>query len=118
MRGLATFEKVFLHRTPVDGRKQINGLSALVEAEMGEDPFGSGLFVFINKRRDSVRLLYWDKSGFALWTKRLERETFRWPLRLQDSVVTLSVRELMWLLDGLDILALRPHETLSFAAVR
>ena len=66
MRDISSFANVYLHREPVDGRKQINGLSLLVSQGMKKDPFGQGLFAFVNKGRDVVRLLYWDRTGFAL----------------------------------------------------
>ena len=118
MREISTFGAIHLHRKPVDGRKQINGLSEIVQGAMGRDPFGEGLFVFVSKSRDILRLLYWDKTGFAMWVKRLEKEKFRWPLRAEGEVVELSPKELAWLLDGLDIMRLRPHETLKFSSVR
>lgn len=118
MRELGSFDQIYLHRLPVDGRKQINGLSSIAEGAMGKDPFSAALFVFVGKSRDLVRLLYWDKTGFAMWVKRLEKEKFRWPLKLEEDVVTLSSRELGWLLAGLDITKVKPHETLSFSSVR
>lgn len=61
---------VYLHRAPVDFRKSINGLSALVEQDMGVSPFTEALFVFGCRSRDKVKVLYWDKTGFCLWHKR------------------------------------------------
>ena len=76
MKSPKDFKGVYLHRNPVDMRKAINGLSALVqEAGMGE-LMGPNLFVFSGKRRDVIKVLYFDKSGFCLWQKRLEREKF------------------------------------------
>ena len=65
---------VYLHRDPVDFRKSINGLSVIVESEMAHSPLSGALFVFCNGRRDKLKCLYWDRSGFALWYKRLEQE--------------------------------------------
>lgn len=70
---------VYLHREPVDFRKSINGLAALVEQGLGMDPFAPALFVFGNRRRDRVKILGWEKNGFWLLTKRLEAERFVWP---------------------------------------
>ena len=61
---------IYLYKQPVDFRKSINGLSAIVEAEMDRSPFSGAVFVFCNRRRDKVRALYWDKTGFCLWYKR------------------------------------------------
>ncbi len=64
---------VYLHRKPVDFRKSINGLSIIVESEMALSPLSGALFVFCNKKRDKLKLLYWDKSGFALCTSDWSR---------------------------------------------
>jgi len=118
MRAIQTFNQILLHRQPVDGRKQINGLAIIVSDAMGTSPLGPALFAFVNKGRDTVRLLYWDRSGFALWTKRLEKESFKWPLKAKESTLTLSPAQLSWLLDGLDILAQPPHEVLKFTDIK
>ena len=117
MRSIHEFSEIYLHRVPVDGRKFINGLSIIVQDEMKRNAFTGGLFVFTNKKRDVIRILYWDRSGFALWMKRLEEEKFRWPVKSKDEVVTLSSVELNWLLDGFDITRMRPHKTLAYCAV-
>ena len=62
---------IYLYMDIVDLRKQINGLIVVVEQDMGLNPFRDALFVFCNKKRDKVKILYWDKTGFALWYKRL-----------------------------------------------
>ena len=69
MRAISDFQGVFLHRDPVDGRKAINGLSEIVEAAQMGVLQGPNLFVFCGKRRDVIKILYFDKSGFALWQK-------------------------------------------------
>ena len=83
---------------------------------LGHDPFGEALFVFRNRRRDRVKVLYWEGSGFALWMKRLERERFHWP-RGEGTMLTLSGQQLNWLLDGFDLARWRPHRRLHFDAV-
>lgn len=117
MRDLASFQNVYLHRQPVDGRKQINGLSILVNQSMEHDPFGTGLFAFVNKGRDVIRLLYWDRTGFALWTKRLEKDKFRWPAKFDSDVIELDAKGLSWLLEGLDLAAFQPHQAVSYTAI-
>ena len=62
---------IYLYMDIVDFRKSINGLIVVVEQDMGLNPFRDALFVFCNKKRDKVKILYWDKTGFALWYKRL-----------------------------------------------
>ena len=78
--------EVLLCRTPVDFRKAINGLSILVEQEYGLDPFAPRIFVFTNRKRDRLKLLYWDRTGFALWLKRLEKARFPWPAEGEATV--------------------------------
>jgi transposase len=108
--------EVLLCRKAVDFRKSINGLSLLVEQELGLDPFRPQIFAFTNRRRDRVRLLYWERSGFVLWMKRLEKARFPWPDE-GDAVMSFTGRELNWLLDGIDVFRLRPHATLSYDSV-
>jgi transposase len=107
---------VYLCREPVDFRRQINGLAALVQEELHLDPFCEALFAFTNRRRDRVKVLYWERSGFVLWMKRLERERFHWP-RAEGALITLSGQELNWLLDGFNLALWRPHPRLHFDAV-
>ena len=109
--------EVFLCREVVDFRKSINGLSALVEEHLGLSPFGSQLFVFCNRRRDKLKILYWERSGFVLWYKRLEKQRFPWPSRDKSDVLTMTGRELNWLLDGIDLFRIKPHEELSYEKV-
>ena len=108
---------VYLCREVVDMRKSINGLSILVEEGLSLDPFGPSLFVFCNRKRDKVKILYWERTGFVLWYKRLEKNRFAWSLPGSDEIVALSGRELNWLLDGIDVFAMKPHEEVSFETV-
>ena len=118
MRVIQTFSQILLHRQSVDSRKQINGLAVMVAHAMCTSPLVPALFAFVNKGRDTVRLLYWDRSGFALWTKRQEKESFKWPLKAKESTLTNSLAQLSWLLDGLDILAQGPHEVPKFTDIK
>ena len=70
---------IYLCQDPVDFRLGINGLSVLVEATLNFDPFSRNLFCFVNKSRTQIKVLYWQRSGFCLWLKRLEEERFKWP---------------------------------------
>ena len=67
---------IYLHRDPVDFRKAINGLAVMVSEAMGLAPCEPAFFVFCNKHRTQLKVLYWDNTGFALWQKRLEKERF------------------------------------------
>jgi transposase len=108
--------EVLLCCDPVDFRKAINGLSILVEQELALDPFAPKLFAFTNRKRDRIKLLYWDRTGFALWLKRLEKARFPWPAS-GEATLTMTGRELNWLLDGIDWLRLKPHADLSYDSV-
>ena len=105
---------VYLCREPVDMRKSINGLSLLVQEAMELNPFDEAVFVFCNRLRDKVKILAWERNGFVLWYKRLERERFKWPDTEGDDVMNLSGQQLNWLLDGYDIARMQPHKTLFF----
>ena len=108
---------VHLCRDSVDFRKQMRGLSVLVQEELDLDPFSSHLFAFCNRRRDHVRVLYWERNGFAMWQKKLETDKFPWPRKVGQEVLELSGRELNWLLDGIDVYAMRPHDVISYESV-
>ncbi|OZQ58513.1 IS66 family insertion sequence element accessory protein TnpB, partial [Paenibacillus taichungensis] len=80
----------------------IDGLAALVQGGLGLNPFSPCLFVFCNRGRDKLKMLYWEHNGFWLFYRRLERGTFRWP-ESRENKVTITYRELRWLLDGLSL---------------
>ena len=116
---------IYLAQEPVDFRLGINGLSVLVEATLRFDPFSCNLFCFTNKRKTQIKVLYWQRTGFCLWQKRLEEERFRWPMHLpplardtkRPPVVELTEEQLHWLLDGLDLKHLKPHRALEYRSV-
>lgn len=103
MRPDPSLPAVFLHKTPVDFRKAVDGLAAIVEREMDHDPFSKALFVFINRRRNRLKILCWEDNGFCLYYKRLETTRFHWPNHLDDAVITLNGQQLNWLLDGYNL---------------
>jgi transposase len=111
------YPEVYLYRGWMDMRKSINGLAVIVEQEMELDPFAETLFVFCNRARDKVKILCWEKNGFILWYKRLEKQRFHWPARIEKEVVTLTGEQLNWLLDGFDIWSNEPHARLQFSVV-
>lgn len=116
MRMFVDLESVYLHRDPVDFRKSIDGLSLLVDQAMGLSVFDAALFVFCNKRRDKLKILYWDSSGFCLWYKRLEKEKFKWPRKDDRDVITLTEEQFHWLLRGFDLRQLQPHKSLKYCS--
>jgi transposase len=110
--------EVYLCRAPVDMRRGVSGLSAVVEQGLGLDPFAKRLVVFCSRRRDKIKILYWERSGFVLWYKRLEKARFPWPTpESPDAGVVMTGRELNWLLDGIDLFSVRPHAELRFDSV-
>jgi len=106
--------RVYLATGHTDMRKAINGLSILVQGHMALDPFAGHLFAFCNRRRSMVKILYWDRNGFCLWQKRLERHKFVWP-KSRQQVLALDGRQLHWLLEGLDIQQTRAHKSLHYS---
>ncbi|MEH6395859.1 IS66 family insertion sequence element accessory protein TnpB [Pseudoalteromonas sp.] len=81
---------IYLHRPVVDFRKSINGLANIVVAEMNLNVMSGALFIFCNKSKDKLKILYWDKTGFALWHKRLENNKFKWPNAEHESLIFVS----------------------------
>jgi transposase len=110
MRPSNDLPAVYLCRDIVDFRKGIASLSVLVEGTLELDPFSEHLFVFCNRKRDKVKILYWERNGFCLWQKSLERARFKWPRQAPDSIITLTGQQLNWLLDGLDVMRMQAHE--------
>ena len=85
---------IYLHRSPVDFRKAVNGLCELVQDELEMNPFDENLYVFCNRKRDRLKILHWDRTGFVLWYKRLEKEKFKWPVDDVETVCYDRVKEL------------------------
>ncbi len=110
-------ERVFLHRAPVDMRKQMNGLAILAQQVLQVDPLSGSLFVFINRSGNKLKLLIWERNGFVIWYKRLERDKFHWPKAMSDSVVTLSCEQLNWLIDGYDVWRMQPHTAVHYCVL-
>jgi len=117
MRLFSDVPQVYLHREPVDFRKAINGLVLIIEGEMALSPYADALFLFCNKQRDKMKVVYWDETGFCLWYKRLEKAKFKWPRKLDADIVELTEEQLHWLLRGLDITRMNPHSRLKYDAV-
>ena len=108
--------KVYLALESTDMRKSINGLSILVSEYLELDPFTGHLFAFCNKKRNMVKILYWDRNGFCLWHKRLEKHKFKWPAS-KSEMMTIGRHELSWLLDGLEISQKEAHTPLKYSTV-
>ncbi len=108
--------KVYLAIGNTDMRKSINGLSILVSEYLELDPFSGHLFAFCNRRRNMLKILYWDRNGFCIWHKRLEKHSFKWPAS-KTEIMTIGQRELNWLMDGLEICQKNAHKSLKYSAL-
>lgn len=113
MQSLERFSQVYLHRDPVDMRKSINGLSLIVLEEMKLTFDLDRLFVFVSRCGKKLKLVYWDRTGFALWYKRLEQQRFKWPKNHDDEVIVGCSEQLEKLLLGFDIFQ-KPHLFLHY----
>jgi transposase len=105
--------RVFLAPGNTDMRKAINTLSILVEDSLRLDPFSGHLFAFCNRSHTILKVLYWDRNGFCLWQKRLEKHRFTWP-QDRNEVMEIGATELSFILEGLDIRAVKPLENLNY----
>ncbi len=104
MMHLPASVRVYLCSVPCDMRRSFDGLHALVTGTLKLDAFGGHLFVFSNRRRDRVKILYWDRDGFAVWAKRLEEGTYAMPFEEGDQLRReITAQELGALLSGIDL---------------
>jgi transposase len=96
---------IFVATQPVDGRKGVDSLVAIVRCALLQNPLSGHLYVFFSKRSNRVRVVYWDRNGFALWTKRLEKGRFhaRWSQDGQLSAHAMEAAELALLLEGIEL---------------
>ena len=113
MRMFVEPDDIYLHTDFVDFRKSINGLLAIIESELALNAFNGAVFIFCNKKQDKLKPLYWDKTGFALWYKRLEKQRFKWPKCDELKHAKLSEQQLTWLLGGYDMVG---HRSLNYTA--
>jgi transposase len=116
MLTLSSSHRVYLACGSTDLRKSIDGLAALVQEGFGLDPFSPCLFVFCNRERNKLKILYWEHNGFWLFYRRLERGTFQWPTG-SEGTITVSSRELRWLLDGLALTQRQAHPKVTAETV-
>ena len=109
MLSLPPSVRIFVATQPVDGRKGADSLMVIVRDVFGHDPLGGHLFVFFSKRCDRVRIVYWDRNGFAMWSKRLERGRFR-PTFASDGALgsnSIEAAELALIVEGIDLAGAR-----------
>jgi transposase len=106
--------RIFIRPGYTDLRKASNGLTVIVQEEMKQDPFSGSVYVFCNRERKLLKAVYWDKTGFWLCQKRLEKEKYPWPSTI-EAVRELNIEELKMLLSGIDFFA--AHKTLYYKKV-
>ena len=116
LRPAHSMAKIYLYRDPVDFRKSYRGLAAIVEQELGHNPFDGDLYAFTNRQRNKIKCLFWEDNGFVLYYKALAEEKFRWP-KPQDEIMALSTEQINWLLDGYDIGLMQGHKKLHYEAL-
>ena len=105
---------VYLAAGPTDLRNNIDGLAIMVERQFKLDPFSASLFVFCNRKRDKIKILFWDKNGFWLYYRRLEGGTFNWPARENGRrTIAVTEQQLSWILDGLSLDEAAAHKEVT-----
>jgi len=103
---LPAVNRILLCREPIDMRKSFDGLAGVASKQLDENPLSGTLFVFFNKNRSMVKMLFWDHGGFAIIAKRLEKGTFQIP-RKTESKIVLSPTELQLILEGINLGSIR-----------
>lgn len=104
---------IYLYRDAVDFRKGYRGLSAIVEIELGRNPFDGGLYVFTNREHNKIKCLFWEDNGFVLYYKSLAEEKFHWP-KHSDELLALTGQQINWLLDGYNLAQMKGHKKLEY----
>ena len=107
--------KIHIAAEPIDMRKAIDGLSALVVEVLEQDPQSGHVFVFRNKRSNKVKALYWDRNGFVMHYKRLEKGSFKFPTELTDGCFEVTQQQLSWLLAGLEFMLMSSFPELNYS---
>lgn len=115
MLALTESVQVFVALEVIDFRKSLDGLAMLIAGHMQSQPQSGHVYVFRNRSFDRVKCLYWDKNGFVLHYKRLEKGRFRFPKMAGDSVLKVSHDQLSWLLAGLDFCLMNQFSELNYA---
>lgn len=107
--------EVYLVLGITDMRKSVNGLSFIISEILEQDLYGGHLFVFCNRSRKIIKVLCWDRNGFCIWYKKLDRDRFPWPDD-ESEVRKISDRQLSWLLEGLNIDQPHAYQALNYDA--
>ena len=110
--------RVFLCTKPTDLRKSFDGLTGLVQECFGQDPLTGHLFLFLNRRRDRIKILYFDRDGLAIWYKRLESGSFQLPNAVAQDGIELQPAQLAMLLSGIDLRTARQRKRFQLRRLR
>ncbi len=116
MRPSRALSKIFIYREPIDFRKSHRGLAAIIELDLMHDPFAGYLYAFTNRQRNKIKCLFWEDNGFVLYYKSLAEEKFKWP-KQTDELISITGEQINWLLDGYDIMQMKPHKKLDYDSV-
>lgn len=117
MLSMAAGTRIFVAAGATDMRKGFNGLQGIITSQLGQDPLSGHLFLFVNRRRDKLKILYWDGDGWAIWYKRLEQGTFQMPTMDKDQKsVAIRSEELTMLLRGIDLNSAKRRKRLALAS--
>jgi len=108
--------KIFFAVDPVNMHRSFDGLAMITQEVLKQNPLSSNIFIFRNKRADKVKIIYWDRNGFVIYYKRLEKGRFKYP-KTNQICLELSNLELNLLLDGIDFTRLKPLPTLHYEFV-
>jgi transposase len=106
--------KVYLVLGVTDMRKGIDGLLHIVAGHLQRNILSGGIYVFCSRHRTQIKALYWDRTGFCLWVKRLETDHFPWP-KSAEEVMEMDYRALTWLLEGLDPIETKGHQPCPYS---
>jgi transposase len=113
--------RVFLYRLPTDMRKSFHGLVALTESALKQDPMSGSLFVFVNRRRDRIKILYWGQTGFCIWYQQLQQGTYQLPGEeslAEQETIEVTRAQLSLILDGIDLASARQRMRFQLPAER
>lgn len=117
MISLSASTRIFIALGATDMRKGFDGLSGLVTSQIKQDPLSGAFFLFVNRRRDRMKVLYWDGDGLAIWYRRLEQGTYRLPKASSDaSSIEMRSDEFTMLLRGIDLENVKRHKRFSLAS--
>jgi transposase len=105
--------RVFLYRQPTDMRRSFHGLVALTESALRQDPLSGSFFVFVNRRRDRIKILYWGQTGYCIWYQQLQRGTYQLPKHDEldgAEAIEMTRTQLSLILDGIDLASVRQRK--------